>query len=315
MVNKRKVIMDCDPGIDDAFAIAFAAAHREEIELIGMTSVAGNLPIEITTANALKLSDFFGLKEVPVAMGARVPIVRPSLTATDIHGANGLGGVEIPSSGKLPVSSNAVVFMKKVIDDLPVGERVTLVPTGPFTNVALLLRVFPEVKDRIEEIVLMGGAFIGGNITMSGEFNVYEDPEAAAIVFGSGLPVVMCGLDVTMSAGLTREDTEMLAKSEKQRIRALGEMLQFYFDRDSNSESQTVNIHDAHTVMYLLHPEIYRGVKMPVKVDCSEGLNRGATICDTRSEADREHANTTVLMGVDQDKFRAYMLEGILALG
>lgn len=315
MVNKRKVIMDCDPGIDDAFAIAFAAAHQEEIELIGITSVTGNLPIEVTTTNALNLSDYFGLKNVPVAMGANVPIVRQPLTASEIHGANGLGGVEIPKTDKKPVSVNAVVFMKQLIDELPADEKVTFVPTGPFTNVALLLRVFPEVKERIEQIVLMGGATFGGNITLSGEFNVYEDPEAAAIVFDSGLPVVMCGLDATMSVGLFREDNELLLQSESEVVRSLGKMLQFYFECDSNDGFSRVHVHDAHTFMYILHPEIYRAVKMPVKVDCSEGLNRGATICDPRKWAYTEEPNTTVLMEADSDAFRKYLMEAILSLG
>lgn len=315
MVNKRKIIMDCDPGIDDALALAFAAAHQDVFELIGITTVAGNLPIEITTDNALRLSAFYGLKDVPVAMGARVPLVRAPLTASDIHGANGLGGVEVPDTDKIPASSNAVVFMKKLIDELPAGDKVTLVPTGPFTNVALLLRVFPEVKNRIEEIVLMGGAALGGNITMSGEFNVYEDPEAAAIVFDSGLPIVMCGLDATEKSGLNREATEKLLQSDGMIARTLGKMLQFYFDCPSNSGRSMVCIHDAVTYMYMLHPEIYKAVKMPVKVDCSEGLNRGATICDARAWAyDTDQVKTTVLMDADSEKFSEYLLEALLSL-
>ena len=314
MVSKRKIIMDCDPGIDDAFALAFAAANTDVLEIIGITTVAGNLPIEQTTENALRLSAFYGLKDVPVAMGARVPLVREPLTASDIHGANGLGGVEIPETDKIPASSNAVTYMKKLIDELPIGEKVTLVPTGPCTNIALLLRVFPEVKDRIEEIVLMGGASVGGNITMSGEFNIYEDPEAAAIVFDSGLPVVMCGLDATEKSGLTMEEADVLLQSGGPVATALGEMLKFYFICDSNSDHDIASIHDASTLMYMLHPEVYKAVKMPVKVDCSEGLNRGTTVCDTRTWAPKEGVTTTVLMDSDCEQFSKYLMEAIFSL-
>ena len=314
MVNKRKIIMDCDPGIDDAVALCVAAAHPEAFEVIGITTVAGNQTIEKVTENALRLSDFYGLKDVPVAMGAVCPIVRPALTAADIHGANGIGDVYIPETEKQPASRNAVTFMKELIDALPEGEKVTLVPTGPCTNVALLLRVFPEVKERIEAIVLMGGAALGGNITATGEFNVYEDPEAAAIVFDSGLPVVMCGLDATEKCGLDRKEAAKLAASDRKIVSTVGKMVQFYFTGPSYENQEIACIHDSVTFMYMLHPEIFRAVKMPVKVDCSEGTNRGTTICDTRTWAYTEEPTTTVLMDADGEKFREYLLEAIYAL-
>lgn len=314
MVNKRKIIMDCDPGIDDAIALCLAAAHPEAFEIIGITTVAGNQTIEKTTENALRLSCFYGLKDVPVAMGAVCPIVRPALTAADIHGANGIGDVYIPETEKKPASRNAVTFMKELIDALPEGEKVTIVPTGPCTNVGLLLRVFPEVKERIEEIVLMGGAALGGNITATGEFNVYEDPEAAAIVFDSGLPVVMCGLDATEKCGFDREMAAKLAASEGKIISTVGKMVQFYFTGPSYENQHIACIHDSVTFMYMLHPEIFKAVKMPVKVDCSEGTNRGMTICDTRTWAYDHEPVTTVLMDADGEKFREYLLEAIYAL-
>lgn len=314
MASKRKIIVDCDPGIDDAFALALAAANLETFDVLGITTVSGNLPIEQTTENALRLSVFYGMKDIPVAVGAGVPLVRTPLTAVAVHGVNGLGNVDIPETDKAPVSGNAVTFMKELIDALPEGEKVTIVPTGPCTNIALLLRVFPEVKERIEEIVLMGGAAIGGNITMSGEFNIYEDPEAAAIVFDSGLPIVMCGLDVTGKCGLGREELAVLMNSEGSIAGALGKMLEFYFENESNYGHDIASIHDASTIMYLLHPEIYKGVRMPVTVDCSEGLNRGATICDTRVWTYENEPTTTVLMDADNEKFRVYLLEAILKL-
>lgn len=315
MVNKRrKIIMDCDPGIDDAVALCVAAAHPEAFELIGITTVAGNQTIEKTTANALTLSAYYGLEDVPVAMGAVTPILRPALTAADIHGANGMGDVAIPATDKKPASNNAVLFLKQLIDSLPEDEKVTLVPTGPFTNIALLFCVFPEVKERIEEIVLMGGAAFGGNITSTGEFNVYEDPEAAAIVFNSGLPIVMCGLDATEKCGLDAEAVQYLMDNGGELARTVAQMVQFYFKTPSYENQKMACIHDSVTYMYMLHPEIFKAVKMPVSVDCSEGTNRGMTICDPRTWAYESEPTTTVLMDADGVKFREYLVESILKL-
>ena len=306
----RKIIMDCDPGIDDAVAMCLAAAHPEEFEFLGITTVAGNQTIGKVTENALRLSSFWKIN-APVARGSAVPIVRQPLTASDIHGGNGLGGVELPPSENEIVPENAVPFMKKLIDELPQGEKVTLVPTGPLTNIALLLRVFPEVSQRIDEIVLMGGAMCGGNITETGEFNIYEDPEAAAIVFGSGLPIVMCGLDATGKCGLDRETVNVLASESGLASKTIGSMIQFYLNGPAYGGLPKASIHDASTFMYMLHPEIYEGRKMVVKVDCSEGLNRGMTVCDTRTKMQDAPSDTMVLTGADGKKFREYLLEAI----
>ena len=310
MVNKRKIIMDCDPGIDDAVAMCLAAAYTEVFEFLGITAVAGNQTIEKVTENALRLSSFWKIY-APVAKGSSVPLVRKTLTASDVHGANGLGGVEIPSSGLAAASEHAVLFMKELIDGLLPSEKVTLVPTGPLTNIGLLLRVFPEVKERIDEIVLMGGAARGGNVTESAEFNIYEDPEAAAIVFESGIPIVMCGLDATSKCGLTKEQTKVLLESEGAASKAVGAMIQFYLTGPAYRGQPMASIHDASTFMYMLHPEIYKGVKMPVTVDCSEGMNRGMTVCDMRKKSKEKRSNVTVLMDADGEKFQEYLIEAI----
>lgn len=309
-MGNRKIIMDCDPGIDDAVAMCLAAAYPEAFTFLGITTVAGNQTIEKVTENALRLSAYWGI-HAPVAKGASRPVVREPLTASDIHGSNGMGGVELPPHGTRPASENAVLFMKELIDGLAEDEKVTLVPTGPLTNVALLLRVFPETAERIEEIVLMGGAVCGGNATPTGEFNIYEDPEAAAIVFSSGLPIVMCPLDATSKCGLDRETAAAFAAGDGAASGKIGAMLQFYFGGPAYAGRPMASIHDASTFMYLLHPEIYRSERMPVQVDCSEGLNRGMTVCDTRKNRAAKESDVTVLVDADGAKFQEYLVQAV----
>lgn len=302
--------MDCDPGIDDAVALCLAAAHPEAFDIVGITTVAGNQTIEKVTENALRLVDFYGL-DIPVAKGAAAPVMRPPVTASDIHGKNGIGDVQIPETERKAVPEPAVLFMKKLFDELPEGEKITLVPTGPLTNVALLFDVFPEIKDQVEEIVLMGGAAVGGNVTAASEFNIYEDPEAAAIVFNSGLPIVMCGLDATHLCGVNRESAADLVEHGGKIAAAVGGMVQFYLNSPAYKEKDAACIHDAVTFMYLMHPEIYKGVKMPVSVDCSDGPMRGNTLCDMRRTVSEEGLTVTVLMDADGQKFQEYLLDAV----
>lgn len=313
MENKRKIIMDCDPGIDDAVALCLAAAHPEIFEILGITTVAGNQTIEKVTENALRLVAFYGL-EVQVAKGAETPILRPPVTASDIHGKNGIGDIEIPETNKKPAAVHAVIFMKQLFDELNEGEKITLIPTGPLTNIGLLFSVFPEVKEKVEEIVLMGGAAVGGNVTSASEFNIYEDPEAAAIVFNSGLPIVMCGLDATHMCGLDRTATSALLNEKGKIAKAIGGMVSFYLKSPAYKNKNAACIHDAATFMYLLHPEIYKGVKMPVSVDCSNGPMRGNTLCDMRETAAGEEGKITVLMNADSEKFQEYLLDAVHSL-
>ena len=313
MANKRKIIMDCDPGIDDAVALCLAAARPDAFDIVGITTVAGNQTIEKVTENALRLVDFYKL-DILVAKGAGTPVLRPPVTASDIHGKNGLGDVEIPAAKRRTVQENAVVFMNKLFQQLPEGEKITLIPTGPLTNVALLFDVFPEVKEKVEEIVLMGGAAVGGNVTSASEFNIYEDPEAAAIVFNSGVPIVMCGLDATHLCGIEREKAQDLVDNGGEIAQAVGKMVQFYLNSPAYRDKKAACIHDAATFMYLLHPEIFKGVKMPISVDCSDGPMRGNTLCDMRGKVPEEELHVTVLMDADEEKFQEYLLKAVWEL-
>lgn len=309
MGNKRNIWIDTDPGIDDSVAIALAVAHRDRFNIHGISTVAGNQTSDRVTLNALKVTELLGAPEIPVARGARGPLLREVVPAGDIHGKSGLGYCELPAPQRQPVSENAVPFLWDTIMGLPAGERMTLVPIGPLTNIALLLKTFPEVLGRIEEIVLMGGAAVGGNVTPTAEFNIWEDPEAAKIVFRAGLPIVMCGLDVTLKGGLNRAQVAELRASGGRVARAYGEMLTFYFDSPAYRGSDLVCVHDANTILYLLHPEWYSGKRRTVDVDCSEGMNRGMTVCDQRRQA--EEGSVLVLDGQDPALFQRAVMEAL----
>ena len=280
MGDRIKVIMDCDPGIDDGIALAYAAAHQDELELLAITTFAGNATIDKVTKNALELVDFYGLK-VPVARGQERPLVKEVIHAEEFHGETGLGHCVLPETGTKAASDNAVFFIREILDDLPEGQQVTFIETAPMTNLALLLRVFPEVKDKIRRIVFMGGAVKGGNVTPAAEFNIYADPEAAKIVFEAGIPLVMCGLDATMKCNLTRNQIMKLCQSGNPVARACGDMAGYVLENSSKYRC-VASIHDAVPFMYLLHPEFFKMEKAILDVDCSDGAGRGAMLCDFR---------------------------------
>ncbi len=308
-MKKRNIILDCDPGIDDAIAITFAIANDDKLNILGMTTVAGNLSSDVVTNNALALTEFLGREDIPVARGARQPLLRVLSTAGDIHGKKGLGTYELPEHKKTEVNEHAVIFMRDLI--MNCEEKVTLVPTGPLTNIALLLHMYPEVKEKIELICLMGGASKGGNVTKTGEFNIWADPEAASIVYKSGLSIVMCGLDVTVRSGFSREQAAFLQSREGRISKMCGEMLTFYLNCPHYKDKPIASIHDASTIMYLLHPEIYNVVRMEVEIDCSENLNRGMTVCDFDTVLTNDETGIDVLMDVNTQLFEKYLMESI----
>lgn len=313
MENKKNIWLDTDPGIDDAVAFAVLIANRDKVNICGISSVAGNQTSDRVTINALKLTEFLGADDIPVVRGAREPLLREPVDAGEIHGKSGLGYLELPEPEKKVAAENGIPYMRDVIMTLPEGEKMTIMPVGPLTNIALLFKTFPEVKERVEEIVLMGGAAVGGNITPTAEFNIWEDPEAAKIVFSSGVPIVMCGLDVTHQCGLTRQQVKELRESTGRVQHAYGEMLTFYFDSPAYENSDRVYIHDATTAIYIIYPELFGGRKMRVDVDCSEGMNRGMTVCDMRIVADEGSTeggeNVLVLNQADFPAYQKILLD------
>ena len=313
MGEKIKVIMDCNPGIDDGIALAYAAAHQDEIELLAVTTFAGNQTIDKVTKNALELVDFYGLK-VPVARGQERPLVKEVIHAEEFHGETGLGHCVLPETGTKAASDNAVFFIREILDDLPEGQQVTFIETAPMTNLALLLRVFPEVKDKIRRIVFMGGAVKGGNVTPAAEFNIYADPEAAKIVFEAGIPLVMCGLDATMKCNLTRNQIMKLCQSGNPVARACGDMAGYVLENSSKYRC-VASIHDAVPFMYLLHPEFFKMEKAILDVDCSDGAGRGAMLCDFRWWLhDEEKIKDMILTDADTESFQQELFEAIYSV-
>ena len=305
--------MDCDPGIDDGIALAYAAAHQDEIELLAVTTFAGNQTIDKVTKNALELVDFYGLK-VPVARGQERPLVKEVIHAEEFHGERGLGHCVLPETGTKAASDNAVFFIREILDDLPEGQQVTFIETAPMTNLALLLRVFPEVKDKIRRIVFMGGAVKGGNVTPAAEFNIYADPEAAKIVFEAGIPLVMCGLDATMKCNLTRNQIMKLCQSGNPVARACGDMAGYVLENSSKYRC-VASIHDAVPFMYLLHPEFFKMEKAILDVDCSDGAGRGAMLCDFRWWLhDEEKIKDMILTDADTESFQQELFEAIYSV-
>lgn len=298
---KYKIIMDTDPGIDDAAALSMAL-NSPEIDLKLISTVAGNVSLDKTTNNALKIVEFFG-KDVPVAAGAKKPLLKNLEDASHVHGESGMGGYEFPEPTIKPLEKNAIEALKDEI--LNSEEKVILVPTGSYTNIALLLSLYPEVKDNIEKIICMGGAVGRGNMTSAAEFNVFTDPHAAKIMFNAGIPLVMVGLDVTLAGRIT-EDTINAINELGRGGKMLHDILVCDFDRDETGTA----VHDAQTIFYLLHPEAFETKDYWVDV-ITEGPAAGQTVVDIRGAYHDGKTNATVCTKVDKAAFNQWFLDTV----
>jgi inosine-uridine nucleoside N-ribohydrolase len=305
------VLVDCDPGLDDALALLLVLASPE-LELLGVTTVAGNQTVDKTTENALQVLELAGREDVPVARGADGPLVGELVVADDAHGESGLGGLVLPEPTTGPIKEHAVDFLAERL--LAADRPVTLFALGPLTNLALLLALHPNAARGIDRIVLMGGAIGEGNMTASAEFNIWIDPEAAASVFESGLDVTMVGLDVTNRAVLTPEDAERLRGGGSVGA-AAASMLDFYLGfYEAAYEHGGAPIHDAVAVAHALRPEVV--TTLPRRVDVElRGLCRGRTIVDMRRRTTLPEPNARVAVDIDVHAFRDLLLERLISLG
>jgi non-specific riboncleoside hydrolase len=303
MMTKRPIIIDTDPGIDDAVAIA-AALFSEELDLRLITTVAGNVSLKKVTDNALMLLKFFN-KNVPVAMGADRPLIKAPIDASDIHGESGMGGYEFEApSYDLLLKENAVNAMYNVI--MSSKEPVTLVPIAPLTNIALLLKTYPEVKNNIAEIVMMGGSASRGNAGVMAEFNVFADPEAAKIVFQSQLPIVMVGLDVGLKALVYPEDSEQLKDMNK-----TGNMIYHLFKKYRGGSMKTgLKMYDSCAIAYLLKPEMYEVVDTYIDVEINGSLTSGCTVVDLKGYLGMPN-NAKVCIDIDTEMFKEWFMESL----
>ena len=302
------IVIDCDPGHDDAIAILLALASSE-VELRGVTTVAGNQTLEKTTRNALKVLELAGRTDVPVAAGAAAPLERTLRVAAHVHGESGLDGPDLPEPETRPVEKPAADFLAELIE-----PGVVLVPTGPLTNVALLLQRHPDVKKRLERIVWMGGAIAEGNITPAAEFNAFVDPEAAAVVFASGIPVTMIGLDVTHMALFTREHADRLRGTGRagRAVAELSDFFQLFHERRYGFAGSP--IHDALAVADVIDPTLVTRLACNVEIETASQYCDGRTVVDRWLVTDRTR-NAQVGIDVDAPRFLDLLVERIASLG
>jgi purine nucleosidase len=315
-VSQRKIIIDCDPGHDDAVAILLALASPDEIDLLGITCVAGNAPLALTSTNALRICELAGQPGIPVYAGCARPMVRDLVTAQNVHGHSGL---DLPDGATLPdptmklQSEHAVTFIIETLSSEPPGS-VTLCTLGPLTNVAMALVQAPAIISRIQEIVLMGGAAITpGNVTPAAEFNVYVDPDAASVVFCSGVPLTMMGLDATHQVLVTSERQERIRRGG--RVSAVvADLLSFYCRFDLNRYGMDGGpLHDPCVVAHLLDDKIFTTRHVNVEVETSSLLTRGETVTDWWHATDRD-LNCHVGERADDARFFDLLIERLASL-
>lgn len=295
------VILDCDPGHDDAIALILALASPE-LKVLAVTTSAGNQTPDKTLNNALRILTLLGRDDIPVAAGAPKPLARELIIADNVHGESGLDGPKLPDPAFAPVAMTALELMARCLRESP--EPVTLVPTGPLTNIALLLAAHPELKSKIARIVLMGGAAGAGNWTPAAEFNIYVDPEAADMVFKSGLPITMCGLDVTHQAQVMDEDIERVRAITNPVAQCVAGLLDFFmiYHRDPKWGFAGAPLHDPCTIAWLLAPALFHGVECRVDIETGGTHTSGMTVVD-RYGLTGKPANALVLLGLDRAGF------------
>jgi inosine-uridine nucleoside N-ribohydrolase len=304
------LIIDSDPGLDDALAIGLAVAFPE-IDLLAVTTVGGNADVRHCTTNALRLLNVYGAPEVPVAEGADGALLGAIVRATAIHGEAGIGNTVLPASPVEAVADHAVELIARILREHP--EPVTIAPIGPLTNIALLLRLYPELAPRIAHLCIMGGSIGDGNTTAAAEFNIYADPEAAAIVFESGIPITMMGLDVTHQAVLYQPAVDRLAGLGTRSGAVAAELAAYALAREGQwYGTPRMSVHDAVAVAHLAIGDLVDVADYDVAVDTGSGPARGRTVCDglaRRVERKGRHMNAQVGIRIDRDRFEDLLVD------
>lgn len=313
----KKIIIDTDPGVDDAMAILFAL-QSPELEVVGLTSVFGNVYTDLATQNALRLAEFAGRPDLPVAHGAELPLIAPLEYVADfVHGVDGLGNTYRPPAQGRAIDRPAAQFIVETVMAQP-GE-ITLVPVGPLTNIALALALEPRLAANVAEVVLMGGAAtVNGNVTPAAEANIIHDPHAADVVFRAGWPLTMVGLDVTMKTIMTGDYLASLQSSRTGRF--IYEISRFYQDFHTQSYGlEGIHTHDPSAIAYVIEPALFKVERGPIRV-VTEGIALGQTLLDSRQRWQGRHAWTdmpaaNVCVGVDSERLLALYKSRIVGTG
>jgi purine nucleosidase len=313
-MQPRKIIIDTDPGQDDAVAILLALASPEDIDILGITCVAGNVPLDLTSKNARIICELAGKTDVKVYAGCDRPMGRALVTAEHVHGKSGLDGPDLPDP-KMPLSEgHGVDFIIEQLRAHEVGQ-ITLCPLGPLTNIATAFEKAPDIVDRVAEIVLMGGGYFeGGNITPTAEFNIYVDPQAADIVFRSGVPIVVMPLDVTHKALVTKSRNDAFRALNTPVGIAVAQMTDFFerFDKEKYG-SEGAPLHDPCVTAYLINPDLFTGRHINVEIETQSELTMGMTVADWWGVTDRK-PNALFIGDLDADGFFALLTERLARL-
>ena len=317
LMSAKKIILDCDPGHDDAVAILLALVSPKEIELLGITCVAGNVPLDRTRINALRVCELAERTDISVYSGCERPLVRTLVTAEQVHGQTGL---DLPDGSTLPepmialATGHAVDFIIETLMAHP-AESVTLCPTGPLTNIALAMVREPAIVPRIQEIILMGGAAITpGNVTPAAEFNIYVDPHAADVVFSSGVPLVMMGLDVTHQVLVTQERKEAIQSLGNRAGATVADLLTFYCSHDLEKYTMEGGpLHDPCVIAHLIDGTLFGLKSVNVVIETGSPLTLGQTVTDWWGVTDRP-ANCRVAHHADHERFFALLTERLARL-
>ncbi len=305
-MDPRRIIIDTDPGQDDAVAILLALACPE-LEVLGLTSVAGNVPISLTTRNCLMLLELADRTEIGVYQGSPGPLARDLVTVEHVHGASGIDGIERPEPTTSIQAEPALDFLIRMLET---HDSVTMCTLGPLTNIAQLLAARPDLGGRIDQLVLMGGGhFEGGNITPAAEFNIFVDPQAAAAVFAAGIPMVMMPLDVTHKVVTTPERIAAIRDLGNVAGAAVGGMLDFYKRYSIKRYGMSgAPLHDPTVIAFLIEPDLFSGRHVNVEIETMSELTMGQTVVDWWGATDRP-ANCTVMREVDDDGFFRLLTE------
>ena len=314
-MTPRKIIIDCDPGQDDAVALFLAMASPDEFDILGITAVAGNVPLDLTERNVRQMCDIAGRTDIPVYSGCDRPMVRELITAEKVHGSTGIDGVDVVDPVTPLQEQHAVDF---IVDTLRAAEdeSVTLVPTGPLTNIGTAIDRAPDVIAKIEQLVIMGGAMReGGNYSPSAEFNILVDPHAADIVFSCGRPITAMGLDVTHQVLSTRDRVACIAALDNPVATATAGMLSFFHRHDSNKYGvEGAPLHDPCTIAWLLQPDLFDGKACNLSVETKSELTMGHTAIDFWHVTDRPH-NVNWIYKVDADGFYELLTSQLARFG
>jgi purine nucleosidase len=313
-MERRKIIIDTDPGQDDAAAIMLAFGSPDELEVLGLCAVAGNVPLSFTSRNLRIVCELCGRSDAKVYEGALKPLNRPQVTAEHVHGRTGLDGAELPEPTMAAQPQNAIDFVIETLRREPAGT-VTLCTLGPLTNIATAFARAPDIAGRAKELVMMGGGFFeGGNITPAAEFNIYVDPDAAKAVFASGIPIVMMPLDVTHQLLTTKARVAKIAALGTRPAQVLVEWLAFFerFDIEKYG-SDGGPLHDPSVIAYLLKPELFSGRDCNVEIETGSELTVGMTVVDWWRVSGRQ-PNAKVMRHVDADGFFDLLAERVARL-